>query len=314
MTLKFTLLALLVTTTGQLVNAGFKTDCTDNADNHWDNSDRRVKNAVESNLSTCQRVAMGNMDANDIIIGGSGSGSINLGFKIEIGSGGGGCDSGGECMHDCQVLCCLTNGCNYANLKQDKKVKDYVVYVEEEIYYYCRMYSSGSLADSDSQSTCYANRPPVSQTYCKTLAASSNFKFDEGTYNYIKNLATDTSCSVNRKLAVGGVQAVFEAPKLEDVRAAIETKLAPLAKLKEGLQNLLDENDGDTCKARKSISQKVRTCPPVELLSDLDDDNIPGFVADGDDAPSGKGKGGGMSKQAKKGKGMGMGMGMGKGM
>jgi hypothetical protein len=332
MTLKFTLISLLVASTGQLVHAGFNTDCTDDGNDHYDNTDTKLKNYVWSDLSTCQRVNLGNMDANDIVIGGYGDGSINYGFDdfISIGSvSGGGCDRSDDCMRDCQVLCCLTDGCNYASIKRKKDVTDYIFYVETVRLFYCRMFSSGEKASSDSQSTCIVNRPPVDQSYCATMAASSSFGLSEETYFGLKSLDQDNSCSVTRKLQAGGVPTVtsiqgrglqtdYTALKLEDVRQSIQAKLARFAKVREGLQNVIDENDGDTCKARKAISKKIKDCPD-ELLSNLEDDDVPGFEAEADDeAPSGKGKGGGMSKQAKmgneNGQRMGMGMSMGKGM
>ncbi|PRW56672.1 SET and MYND domain-containing protein [Chlorella sorokiniana] len=121
----------------------------------------------------------------------AGSASI---IGIPAGGDDGGCKGGGKCMVWCQALCCMSPGCVYASIKREEKTVDYIVYKETANYYYCRMYSSGKLKDSDSQSTCTKK----ASNYCDELAYNS-FKLDAASYQAVVAAGAYATCPARRR-------------------------------------------------------------------------------------------------------------------
>ncbi|KAI7835996.1 hypothetical protein COHA_010118 [Chlorella ohadii] len=169
--------------------AAFDTDCTYPAE--WVNNDKRIE-GTSAPLSGCQVDLLNMAAADDILLGGKGSATI---IGVPAGGDSGGCDGGGKCMKWCQALCCMSPGCVYASIKREEKTVDYVVYKETSTYYYCRMYSSGQLKDSDSQSTCTKK----GSNYCDELAYES-FKLDLASYQTVVAAGAYATCPARRSL------------------------------------------------------------------------------------------------------------------
>ncbi|KAI7835995.1 hypothetical protein COHA_010117 [Chlorella ohadii] len=157
----------------------------------WVNNDKKME-GTSAPLSGCQVDLLSMVAADDIMLGGEGTAEI-----VGVPSGGDseGCQGGGKCMVWCQALCCMSPGCVYASIKREEKTVDYVLYKEKTKFYYCRMYSSGKLKDSDSQSTCTKK----GSNLCDELAYES-FKLDASSYQAVVDAGAYATCPARRSL------------------------------------------------------------------------------------------------------------------
>jgi hypothetical protein len=101
------------------VLADYKPDCNSG----WGRTTDALNSATYKDLSTCQNSVLKFDKLNDNLIGGKGGADI---VGIPAGSGSGGCSNDNACMQMCQAMCCLQDGCLYAEVYQSKKTKDYV--------------------------------------------------------------------------------------------------------------------------------------------------------------------------------------------
>jgi hypothetical protein len=205
--------------------AGFGAKCIQS----WTKSEKKI-DGTYSDLSLCQQSTLGLKSVNDILLGGKGGAEI---IGIPSGGGGEGCSGGDSCMKQCQALCCITKGCIYSSVKKDTKTTDYVVYKEEETKFYCRMYSSGVLKNSDSQSTCYP--PSTDPTFNCEAIASEGMGWDANTYNYFVSIQNDNTCSAKRKLLQSKVSPV-SIPSPSAVRKSIAKAFKPFKTFKKSLK------------------------------------------------------------------------------
>ena len=117
---------------------------------------------------------------NNIVIGGSGSASISSGgilsdyTSVQIGSKSGGCENADECMYTCQVLCCISNDCEYAQIEKKDVGTDYYVYEEEGTKRICNMYKASPGKDKKNKRRAYCQLTGISEqqkaVYCPDFA------------------------------------------------------------------------------------------------------------------------------------------------
>lgn len=166
------------------VQAGnFDADCVGG----WTKKTDKLDPNTPSDLSSCQLSSLGFSDANNILLGGEGSSSS---IGISLGSGGDGCDGANECMEQCQALCCIADGCIYAEIKRDRDTDCEVscdIYKEESKYFYCRLYSAGSWRSADSATNCYiGSGQPNNDAECTTIVSTA-FGWDQNTYHSLRD-------------------------------------------------------------------------------------------------------------------------------
>jgi hypothetical protein len=214
--------------------AGFGAKCIQT----WTKSEKKI-DGTYSDLSKCQQSTLGLKSVNDILLGGKGGAEI-VGFPS--GGGGAGCNGGDSCMEQCQALCCITKGCIYSSVKKDTKTTDYVVYKEEETKFYCRMYSSGVLKNSDSQSSCYHPSSTAQQytSNCEAIAFRG-MGWDVQTYQYFAGLSKDNTegCvagdkTLRRRLLSASAGVTIPSPSA--VRKSIAKAFKPFKTFKKSLK------------------------------------------------------------------------------
>jgi len=137
-------------------------------------------------------------------------------------------------------------------LKRDVKTTDYVVYKEEEKKFYCRMYSSGVLKNSDSQSTCYP--PSTDPTFNCVAIASEGMGWDANTYSYFVSIQNDNTCSAKRKLLQTKVSPV-SIPSSSAIRKSIAKAFKPFKALKKSLKK--NTTGKMQCSGLKGIVKKA---------------------------------------------------------
>jgi hypothetical protein len=239
-----TLLMLLVSP----AKAGFGASCIQS----WTKSEKKIEGTY-SNLSTCQQSKL-DLKANNNLLGGTGSAEI---ITIPILSGGEGCKSGSDCMKQCQALCCITKGCIYASIKKEEKTTNvwggssYLGYYQEtEKKFYCRMYQSGKLKNSESQSTCYppSNKPTYN---CYTIA-SEGFGWNKTTYESLVDIQDNNSCPVSGRRLLMKKKAPV--PSKKQINNAIKKVFKPFAKLKK---NLKKASGTQQCDRLQAVADKA---------------------------------------------------------
>lgn len=250
------LLALLLLVSP--AKAGFGASCI----NGWTKSEKMIEGVgAESDLSNCQQSTFG-LERNNILLGGKGSAEI---IGIDIGSGGEGCDGGDKCMKQCQALCCITNGCVYSSIKMDTKTTDYVVYKEEEIKYYCRMYRSGKFKDSDTQSTCYppSKTPQQYTSNCEAIAFNG-MGWSVDSYKYYASLSKDNTAGCTggttkrRVLLSAAGKGGVKIPSSSAIENSIAKAFKPFKAFKKSLRK--ETTGKKQCRGLKGI---VATATPI---------------------------------------------------
>lgn len=198
-----------------------------------------------TDLTQCQQDALGLDQKNKIVLGGEGDSSA---IGVELGSGGGGCDSGTECMEQCQALCCITKGCKIAMMHKDKDTTCYGscdIYKEEETYFKCYLYSTGSKRSGSSvTSSCYTDPNAPNYDNCLSIA-QTGFGWDKTTYDYMVGLQTCSSSSGKRLLAKTGAIKKVQVPLMgSKVTDKIKKKLALAKKFGARVRKAVEEAGG----------------------------------------------------------------------